>query len=352
MADAPGIGTYLRNMIPLVVRARPDWQFRLIGHSDVIDGLGWRAYENVNVVDCRAPIYTVREQVALWRLPGGAVDAFWSPHYNIPLTERAPLVVTVHDVIHLARPEYTGRPIKQLYARAMFEMARRRAAAIITVSDFTRREFERLVGRPAAPITVAPNGVDPSWFTIERRASERPYLLCIAAFKPHKNLRALIDAFRSIQDRVPHDLVVVGRREGLRTADRWTEATAAALGDRIRFAEEVGREELGRLMAGATALVHPSLYEGFGLPPLEAMAAGCPCIVARAAALPEVCGDAAIYFDPTNTADIAGRVVDVLTDVALQRDLSTRGRARAASFTWSRPADIMVAQLERILTGR
>ncbi len=136
MADAPGIGTYLRNMIPLVVRARPDWQFRLIGHSDVIDGLGWRAYENVNVVDCRAPIYTVREQVALWRLPGGAVDAFWSPHYNIPLTQRAPLVVTVHDVIHLARPEYTGRPIKQLYARAMFEMARRRAAAIITSVGF------------------------------------------------------------------------------------------------------------------------------------------------------------------------------------------------------------------------
>ncbi|HEV8234123.1 MAG TPA: hypothetical protein VGP84_05970, partial [Gemmatimonadaceae bacterium] len=107
MADAPGIGTYLRNLVPRLLAARPSWRFVLLGRVSVIDRLGWTEHENASVQPLDVPIYSVREQLSLAQARTGRIDAFWSPHYNIPIWGRAPLVVTVHDLIHLARPEYT-----------------------------------------------------------------------------------------------------------------------------------------------------------------------------------------------------------------------------------------------------
>jgi glycosyltransferase involved in cell wall biosynthesis len=261
------------------------------------------------------------------------------------------LVVTVHDVIHLARPEYTQSASKRLYARHMFASIRRRAAAILTVSEFTKREFLRLVGAPRAPITVAHNGVDERWFQSESSAivPQAPYIVCVASLKPHKNLVALIDAFARLRDRLPHNLLVVGRIDGLRTTDTAVLGRAAACGDRVQLTGEVSDAALRSLVAGASALVHPSLYEGFGLPPLEAMALGCPCLVSQTTALPEVCGDAALYCNPADPTDIAARLYQLVTDERLRRDLSTLGRARAATFQWSRTAERTLEVLDRAL---
>jgi glycosyltransferase involved in cell wall biosynthesis len=359
MADAPGIGTYLRNLVPRVLAARPSWRFVLLGRLPVIDGLGWNEHENALVRPLDAPIYGVREQFALARGRTGRIDAFWSPHYNIPLWARAPLVVTVHDLIHLTRPEYTNSRSKQWYARRMFAAIRRRAAAILTVSEFTKGEFLRLVGPPRGPIVVAHNGVDERWFHPVESSLARspaPYILSIASLKSHKNLIALIDAFTRVCDRLPHHLVIVGRIGGLRTPDTAVLGAVAACGGRVQLTGEVSDVALRSLVAGASALVHPSLYEGFGLPPLEAMASGCPCLVSQTTAMPEVCGDAVLYCNPGDPNDIAARLYQLVTDERLKADLSIRGRARAATFQWSNTAgrtlEVLDQVISRVETGR
>lgn len=359
MADAPGIGTYLRNVLPPVIASHPSWRFTLFGTREVIVREGWNDLTNIAVHEIDAPIYGMREQIALASARDRRFDAFWSPHYNIPLSVRAPLLVTVHDVIHLARPEYTGSATKRLYSRMMFEMVRRRASAILTCSEFTRLEFLRRVGTTRAPITVAHYGVDARWFrgaplaykAVGRETrSTNPYVVCVGSLKPHKNVGALIRAFATLLDRIPHDLVIVGRVEGLRTADAGVFESASACGDRIRFVGEVSDSALRSFVAGASALVHPSLYEGFGFPPLEAMAAGCPCVVSRAASLPEVCGDAVLYCDASDPSDIASQLFRLVADDRLSAELSNRGRARAARFPWSRTVDATLDALEYVLT--
>jgi glycosyltransferase involved in cell wall biosynthesis len=359
MANAPGIGTYLRNVLPQVIASRPSWRFTLYGTRAVIESERWAELANVAIQEIDAPIYSVREQISLRAPRGRRFDAFWCPHYNIPLAVRAPLLVSVHDVIHLARPEYTSNAAKRWYSRLMFEMVRRRARAILTCSEFTRLEFLRLVGTTRAPITVAPYGVDASWFRTAPPTPEQvrhatkskiPYVVCVGSLKPHKNVGALITAFATLLDRIPHDLVIVGRVEGLRTADAKAFESASACGERIEFTGEISESALRSLVAGASALVHPSLYEGFGLPPLEAMAAGCPCVVSRAASLPEVCGDAVLYCDASNPSDIASQLFHLVTDDRLRADLSKRGRSRAGTFRWSRALDATLDSLDYILT--
>lgn len=351
MARDSGIGTYIRHILPPVIAARPAWKFTLLGRRREIEALGWATLPNVAVRDCTSRIYTVAEQVELkWKSPA-SVDLFWSPHYNIPLLGRGPLVVTVHDVLHLAKPEYLRNPLKRAYARAMFEAVQRRATRIVTVSDFSRVEYRRLAGLRGPEPVVVHNGVAESWHAEQPLAARTsgagsPYVVYVGNVKPHKNLGTLVRAFASIVEDVPHDLLIVGRREGLRGPDAHVEAAAAALGGRVRFAGEANDEALRGYVAGAAALVMPSLYEGFGLPPLEAMAVGCPTLVARAASLPEVCGDAALYCDPLDPADMGQALRRLLLDEPLRESLRVRGLAHVRRFRWERTARETLVQLE------
>jgi len=182
LADAPGIGTYLRILVPRVIAARPSWRFLLLGDASTIERAGWSALHNVGVRQIAASIYSVSEQAALRPRRDARVDAFWSPHYNVPLWGRTPLVVTVHDLIHLARPEFTQHAAKRAYARLMFQSIRRRAAAILAVSEFTKSEFLRLVGTPSGRITVVHNGVDTWWSRGSNASVSRPsapYIICV-----------------------------------------------------------------------------------------------------------------------------------------------------------------------------
>jgi glycosyltransferase involved in cell wall biosynthesis len=233
----------------------------------------------------------------------------------------------------------------------MFRALRRRASSVLCVSDFTKAELLRLVsgnGRP--PVTVH-NGIDTTWFQIPPAVSPhaRPYLLYVGNIKPHKNVGTLIEAFRQIVGTIPHDLVIVGKRTGFITSDQGVMQLAAAVHERVRFAGELQPRELQQFVAHADAFVFPSLYEGFGFPPLEAMASGCPTIVARAASLPEVCGDASLYFDPTSPEELAAALTRLLSDARLRRELSQRGRQQAARFTWDRCSQETLAVMESVL---
>ena len=353
MIASSGIGTCLRNTLPRIIQARPDWHFILLGKPDRLADVLSSSNSEIRVAG--AEVYSLREQLDFARFGLRGADLFWAPHYNIPLAPTPRLVVTVHDVMHLTLPEYRNSWLRRQYATTMYAAVRRRAAAVICDSDFTRREFERLVG--AAPaMHVVHNGVDGSWFDVPRRpdltSSAPPYIVFVGLAKPHKNLVGLLQAFTMIRDRVPHDLVIVGsRRDALRTSDRRIEEAAAALGGRVRFADQLELSALQQCVAGADVLVQPSLYEGFGLPPLEAMAAGTACLASRIDPLVEVCGDAVTYCDPRDPADMARRLLELLESKEARQKLSTRGRERARAFSWDRSATATLAVFERVLSS-
>jgi glycosyltransferase involved in cell wall biosynthesis len=345
-----GIGRYIQNIVPRVTAAKPDWRFTLLVPSSADMAAAWTIPGRVVLQRCTSGIYSIAEQLEIvWRTPSDA-DLFWAPHYNVPVLSRIPLVVTVHDVIHLALADLYGGGLRLAYARGMFEVVRRRARMVLFDSRFTRGEFERLVGTTADTATIH-LGVDASWAAAvdQPPPQSRPYLLFVGSVKPHKNLVTLIRAFGTLLSSIEHDLVIVGEHDRQRTIDDQALRTAAQLGDRVKILGIVDDATLKQYVSHAAALVFPSLYEGFGLPPLEAMAAGCPCIVSTAASLPEVCGDAVLYCDPRDPGSIAKQIMRLVREPALRAQLREAGRARAAEFTWERAALNTADALEHAL---
>jgi glycosyltransferase involved in cell wall biosynthesis len=355
MLNHAGVGTYLRNLLPRVAARLDGWRFTVLVPQSEADGL----IPGAGVVRCASDIYTIAEQVELPRaIPRGA-DLLWSPHYNIPLWARVPVVATVHDVTHLARND-RGGPVglaQRLYARALLSRVRRQARAVMFVSEFSHGEFARYIGEPRRSVVVH-NGVDERWRSVTRAAAPRmhdnPYLLFVGSVKPHKNIGGLLRAFAQLSARVPHDLLIVGGHSGMRTidADALALARSDAHRERVHLVGSVGAEALRGYVAHADALVFPSLYEGFGLPPLEAMAAGCPCAVSNIPVVKEVCGEAAAYFDPTNASDMADTIELVLSDASVRATLVAAGRERAAQFTWDHSAELTARTLREAVQGR
>jgi glycosyltransferase involved in cell wall biosynthesis len=262
------------------------------------------------------------------------------------------MVLTIHDVNHLALPDLLGGLVRRSYARWLFQMAARRARRVLFDSEFTRQEAARLLGELAAKGTVVHLGVNGRWTHARELAPERPvaepYFVYVGNMKRHKNVAFLVRAFARIRDRIPHHLVLLGRTAGLR-ADPDVAREVAKSGDRVRMIGEVDDAAVLRHVAHADALVTASLYEGFGLPALEAMAAGCPCVVSRAGSLPEVCGDAAYYANPRDEGSFAAAMLEVALSAGLRDTLARAGRARAADFSWERAADATVNVLEQAL---
>jgi len=296
------------------------------------------------------------EQVAVPRALPPDTRLLWIPHFNVPVAAavRAPaLAVTLHDIL-IHEPEF-GSPLPRVYARVVFPFIRRYADPLFAVSAFTRSRWRATFPGGVDPL-VTPNGVAEVWHRVQPPApgtlpeipGDRPYVLFVGNVKPHKNLVRLIHAFNAVADRVPHRLVLVGNLEGLRSVDH----TAAALADRadgrILRLGYVDYERLPALVAGAAVFAFPSLYEGFGLPPLEAMAAGTPVLASDIPPVREVCGDAVRYFDPRDERDMAERLVETLQADKLREQLVARGRERARRMTW----DGSIRTVAQALRGR
>lgn len=353
LCDNPsGLGTYVRQVVPGILRSFERLPIGLLGNPIALKALGWLDRANVRAIAFSAPMYSVREQWQANRVIPAQTRLFFSPHYNIPIACRHKLIVTVHDLCHLVLPSGEGRLAKAAYAAFMFRAIRKRADAVLTNSTFTRHEFMRLMPRSSQPVTPIHLGVSDLWFqaqSLREKNSGRPYVIYVGNVKPHKNLRRLIAAFEMMVETIPHSLVVAGRRDQVLTPETDLAPVAARLGDRIRFTGYVDDASLRHWVANADLLVLPSLYEGFGLPPLEAMAAGCPAAVADIPALRETCGNAAAYFDPRSPEDIAFQMIDVLRKDSLRDRLRERGLGRAREFSWKRCVDATCAVLADLL---
>jgi glycosyltransferase involved in cell wall biosynthesis len=249
-----------------------------------------------------------------------ALDREAAAAFHFPLTVMlprvgAPAATTIHDLQHEAFPQFFSRP-QLAYRRRVYRRSVRASRIVIAVSKHVRDDLVARLGYPRERVRVIYHGVDRERFAPDGRARE-PFLLYPANWWPHKNHELLLEAFALVrQERPELRLVLTGSDH------------PPGLPDGVTSLGRVSDERLVDLYRSAAALVFPSLYEGFGLPPLEAMACGCPVAVSRVASLPEVCGDAAVYFDPTSVDDVVRGICEVLDRPA------AGGPERAALFTW------------------
>ncbi len=351
-----GVGTYTRSLLRALLGADDRHEYVVfVADAEGAEALGPLPERARTVVVGAAP-FTLREQPTLLRaLARNPVDLFHATSYPSPWRCRAPLVVTIHDLLCKADPAFYPRirgpkgVAMRLYYEWMNHHATHAASHILTVSDYAREEILRFYpDLDPARITVAYNGVDPA-FTPRPEEEVRgmrahygldaPYLLFVGTFNPRKNLLGCLEAMarlvRSPQWR--HDLAVAARID-----PRYPEIQARirdlGLAERVHLLDYVPAADLPALFSGAAAVVQPAFHESFGLPVVEAFACGVPVVTASTTALPEVGGDAALYVDPADVGALAAAMERVVGDRALRGRLIERGRARAALFSWDRTA--------------
>jgi glycosyltransferase involved in cell wall biosynthesis len=247
-------------------------------------------------------------------------------------------LVTICDVFHLAYFHTLSLPQK-IYAKAILKMAVTVSDRVVTISEFSAREIRGRVGIREGKLAVVHCGCDPDFGRdLGGAAPAGPYLLFVGNVKPHQNNKGALSAFFRLAPRYPDlKFAIVGRKEGFITGDEEVaRLVSGEWGDRVVFTGHIPDADLKAYYKGAKALVFPSLYEGFGLPPLEAMAFGIPVVCSNRASLPEVGGDAVIYFDPEDTASMASRIEDVLE--GRWRPDPAKYAERLAAFDWDRSA--------------
>lgn len=246
-------------------------------------------------------------------------------------------IITVHDVIPLLFPALHRK--QYFYFRVLLARVLRRTRWIITPSYHTRDLLLKHYGLPGSAVRVIHHGTRGPVDTCPGQVNDtrEKFILFTGRIAPMKNLASLLEAMARLKGKIPHKLVVTGycRKGGLDACPDLRRAQRHLDPGQVEFRGYVSDDELGRLFRSASLLALPSFYEGFGLPPLEGMANGCPVLVSNGSSLREVCGDAAWYVDPTDVASIAEGVYRVLTDETTRRELTDRGRARARRFRWS-----------------
>jgi glycosyltransferase involved in cell wall biosynthesis len=363
--DASGIGRYLREVLATLLRDTRFSRVVLLGSPERL-----RAFVAecdplilVDFVEYDYPYYSPGAQVAWLRLvTSGSIstDAAFFPHYDAPIAALPPRsVVTVQDLIHFKVPE--AFPLsKRVAASFLLSRVSRQAEVTLVTSSATARDLEERISETRNKIRVIPLGVGefftpadaPSAQLVESDppAAASRYLLCVGNRKPHKNLVAAVEVLsRLASEWTDLKLVVAGK--AFDGAEQVT-ARAEELGVRSRVIEiqEPGDVELRSLYRNCTALLFPSLYEGFGLPVLEAMACGAPVIASTRASIPEVAGDAAILADPHDHDAMAQGVRRLLLDHSFRAELIQRGLRRAAEFRWSSTAEKVTDLIFQVAT--
>jgi len=362
--EVGGSETYLRETLSAIVQEHPDIELALITNRE---NDAWARELFGPFPQCsfqRAPIHATNryariafEQTGLpLFLKRIRPHLLWSPGYTMPWSAPCAQVVSILDMQYRTHPEDMGKLARGV-THALIHMAARRADKIITISHFAKDEIKRATGCPAEQIEVTHLGVDPAFGTpvdpsggLQHRLIQdsSPYLLCVANSYPHKNLHRLAEAFARLTDCIPHRLVLVGRPR--RGEALLAKALAVLPANRVARIQGLSRAELIALYQQADLFVFPSLYEGFGLPVLEAMMAGTPVVTTRCASLPEIGGTHVTYANGCDPADLAAQMAGVLAWSPAQRHARTCAAQRHASlFIWSRTADATVGVWRRCI---
>lgn len=298
------------------------------------------------------PVAVLRDKVDLLHTLGNTAP-LW-------LLSSTHLVLTLHDVMFLQSGEFIPIPTGsyqragRLYRRLVAPGNARRAATVITISEFSRQDILKLIAN-LSPVKVVPilEACDPHFnnrSTLQQNFTERPYLLCLGAEDPRKNTLRIVQAYLNAVENhnIEEDLVITGYSNcNDSPAHRLVKAAAAEA--RVHFLPFISLEELVALYQQATALLYISLYEGFGIPILEAYACGCPVIASNTTSIPEVGGDAAVYVNPTDVSAIESAIVRLCASTGLHSELRARGLERAKQFRWENTARETLAVYRKVL---
>jgi glycosyltransferase involved in cell wall biosynthesis len=353
-----GIGRYTRELLVALGRRGDDIRYKLMSSgrgategylprldarfrhralpvSDRVTNLIWQRWR------VGLPVQTVL----------GRFDLFHSPDFTLPPTGCRPSVLTVHDLAFMRVPE-AAYPSLRAYLEAVVPRSARRADRIVAVSWCTATDLQDLLDIPAERIAVIPEGVGSAFKPVDEARKTRaelelygitgPYVLAVGTLEPRKNYVRLFRAYARLMETGYRGQLVVAGRRGWLYEPILAAIRELRLGERIRIIRPQDRD-LPTLYSLADIFVYPSLYEGFGIPPLEAMACGTPVACSGTSSLPEVVGDAALLFNPLDEPEIADAMALLLTDSELRSQLVTRGLQRAAQFTWEQAAESTIA---------
>lgn len=255
-------------------------------------------------------------------------------------------IVTIHDVAPIKHPQWYSKRFAYTY-RLLLPLIARSSTRIISDSNFSKLEISRLFKVSEDSINVVPCATSPEFGLGDvagDKITEEPFILSVASLDPRKNFDRLIEAFLKL-DLSDIRLVIVGSENRVFSSKKLKSLIRSA--PNIVFTGSVDDTQLRSLYHRARLFVYPSLYEGFGLPPLEAMTCGCPCVVSNAASLPEVCGDAGLYCDPYDIEDIGDKINQVLSNADLRSELVRRGLQRAREFNWDKSARKLLDIIEK-----
>ena len=344
----PGIGRYTYHLVHALARQADRDELVLLSNPALANtrfDIGTLASSpNIRITNTSAKPLTFSEQV---RLPGELrrleADVTHFPQPIVPIAAPRPVVTNIYDIIPIRLPQFFSARQRILY-RVSLSLALRSSGKIICPSQATLSDLKSVFHLDDSQLCAVPAGIDGSFQPAAEEELERvraiyqlsdPYLLYIGSNKPHKNLPALIDAYASL--RSAPKLVLAGE-EDARYPEARRRVEFLGLADRVRVLGPVDEKNLPALYSGSLAFIFPSTYEGFGFPPLEAMACGVPVACSDIPCLRETAGDAALLFNPKDGASIAEAMDRIITDGKLRADLRDRGWRRAAEFTWDNTA--------------
>lgn len=342
MSENSGIGTYIRNLLAEML-ALPGFEFVVIAKKKN----SLQLPPSQRVIFAESEIYTVQEQVELSKIANQFKGfVFWSPHFNIPLFSRLPLVVTIHDLVHFERKYYDGSRLKDLYLKLFFRKIQSKASLIFTPSQFTKTELTKRYPKCEKKTFVTHLGVDPAWHHFPTSINKKKQIVFVGNLKKNKGIQLLLQAFHQAKTWMHDDLLVIGAGSGFHTSEDLSHCPIDP--KRVRFAGRLETKAMIEQVAQSKFIVCPSLYEGFGLPPIEALSVGTPVLCSDIPVFKEILEDQATYFKSEDVNDLAEKIVlmanspkpSVRSDIALKYD-------------WKKTADetakLLVQTLDRLV---
>lgn len=346
MIEMSGIGSYIQHLM-----GRNIYDIAL-GNEKII-----RKYDKkVKVIPFDAKIYSIKEQLAFpyYTLKKENVALIHFPHYNVPLLYQGKYIATIHDIIHIKYPEYLKNNAARLYSKVLMRHAVKSATHIFTVSKNSKKDIKKYYSISENKITITYNAVDEKFTKLNETDYDYLYnkysipknksiLLYVGNLKPHKNINIVFQALSLMEYNMRPLLILTGKSFDGVSIEEFEKKYG--LSDNVITTGAVDEKDIIGLYNLADIFVFPSLYEGFGIPPLEAMACGTPVISSNSSSLPEVVGDAALLFDPNDAIKLRNHISGLLTNKVLYQEMIEKGYGQLKKFNWKSTIDTVKKEM-------
>ncbi|MFC1570492.1 glycosyltransferase family 4 protein [Candidatus Omnitrophota bacterium] len=356
---ATGIGSYLLDFLRFAAENKKEWEFVLFGNQDTRIDIEAPNFKKVYIPEHFTPWW---DQIKLPHyLKREGVDVFLTPYMKVPFFAPCKFVVIINDLIPFLFPGYQDfKSIpSRMYFKTLGKRAVKRAERIVAISNHSKKDILNMFKVPKEKVEVIHLNVDESYRPVDPGASvsrygiDGKYILYFGNFNPHKNVNTLIEAYHGLPEDIKSEYrLVLGGKKNRYCADIEETVRRLKMADRVHFTGFIPEEDLPSIYSAASLFVFPSLYEGFGLPPLEAMACGVPVICSDATSLPEVVGKAAILVNPKDVQEITNAMEKVLRDNTLRQELIDKGLERAREFRGEKAASKLFELIGSNTVGR